>query len=222
MNHALHDCRAVKLMALVLGGLLAGTAAAQSVYRIVGPDGKVTFSDQAPPAAQARPVAGVPAGSGASAGAASAPLPFELRRVVGQFPVTLYTGKDCSPCDSGRSMLVARGIPFTERTVATAEELAALARMVGETSLPILTVGSQQIKGYSAVQWGQYLDAAGYPKQSQLPANYRQPQPEPMVAQQPASVGARPAAPQRSAADAGGSTAARPDVPVESPSGFRF
>lgn len=207
---------------LFAGSLMAGAGFAQGVYRIVGPDGKVTFSDQPPPAATARPVTGVSAGSGGSGGG-NASLPFELRRVASQFPVTLYTGKDCSPCNSGRNLLAARGIPFVERTVTTPEDAAALTRMAGESSLPVLTVGSQQIKGYSDVQWGQYLDAAGYPKQSQLPANYRAPQPEPMVASQPASGGARPATAQRNPADAAGSAAARPaDVPIESPSGFRF
>ena len=51
-------------VALVLAGLLAAPVMAQGVYRIVGPDGRVTFSDQPPPAdaAPARPVNVNPAG----------------------------------------------------------------------------------------------------------------------------------------------------------------
>lgn len=205
-------------------GLLAysGLAAAQGVYRIVGPDGRVTFSDQPPPAGSAQPVAGASAGgTGASS---NAPLPFELRKTAGQFPVTLYTGKDCSPCDTGRQLLNARGIPYVERTVTTVEDSAALARLVGEVSLPVLTVGNQQIKGYSDVQWRQYLDAAGYPKQSQLPPGYRRPAPEPLVAVQPVtppatrSAGAAPGA----APGTGASAPRAADIPVQPPAGIRF
>ena len=49
-------------------GLLSVSALAQGVYRIVGPDGRVSYSDQPPPAANARPVAaGAPGAAGGSA-----------------------------------------------------------------------------------------------------------------------------------------------------------
>ena len=94
-------------LVLVLG-LAALSASAQGVYRIVGPDGRVTYSDQPPPAANARPVG---TGAAASASEANAQLPFQLRQVVSRFPVTLYTSSDCAPCNSGRNLLNARGIP---------------------------------------------------------------------------------------------------------------
>ena len=37
----------------------------------------------------------------------------------------------------------------------------------------MLTLGGQKIKGLSETQWAQYLDTAGYPKKSALPASYR-------------------------------------------------
>ncbi|MBS4036533.1 MAG: glutaredoxin family protein [Hydrogenophaga sp.] len=223
MTHSTHLRTGAALAVLTLGSLLGSVALAQGVYRIVGPDGRVSFSDQPPPAAQARPVTGT-AGSPAPAAAGNAALPFELRRVASQFPVTLYTGKDCSPCNSGRNLLNSRGIPYVERTVTTPDDAAALTRLAGEPTVPVLTIGSQQIKGYSDVQWAQYLDAAGYPKQSQLPSNYRRPQPEPLVAAQPAApaAAAAPAGPA-TRADAQPATANRPaEIPVQPPSGIRF
>ena len=109
----------------------------------------------------------------------------------------------------------------------TPEAAAALTRLAGEPTVPVLTIGAQQIKGYSDVQWGQYLDAAGYPKQSQLPSNYRRPQPEPLVAVQSAVPGgtaqaSAPAAGQGPAA-ASPAAASRPaEIPVQPPSGIRF
>lgn len=168
--------------------LMAGQAQAQTVYRVVGPDGKVTFSDK-PPAASEQATAtgagGKPLGGGTA-------LPFELRQVAGKYPVTLYTSSNCAPCGSGRALLSSRGIPFTEKTVASSEDAEALQRIAGESSLPFLTIGGQQIKGYSDAEWTQFLDAAGYPKSSVLPASYRGPAATPLVAVQKPAPAAKP------------------------------
>jgi glutaredoxin len=170
----------------------AVTAQAQTVYRIVGPDGKVTFSDKPPASAAEGKIAAT--GTGSAAAASGGSLPFELRQVVSKFPVTLYTGPDCSPCDSGRTLLNSRGIPFAERTVTTQEDGASLKRLSGAQALPFLTIGGQRIKGFADTEWTQYLDAAGYPKTSQLPATYRQAPAAPLVAvaDKPAPAKAEP------------------------------
>ncbi len=167
-------------LALVLAGFTS-VAQAQQVYRIVGPDGSVTFADQPPPiTSNAKVTTGIGSRNGTDNSAA--PLPLELRNAASKYPVTLYSGNNCNPCTAGKAMLVARGIPFNEKTVTTPEDSAALQRVSGENTLPFLTIGGQQIKGYSSEEWGQYLDAAGYPNTSQLPGNYRNPAPAPLVA----------------------------------------
>lgn len=176
-------------MPLVAAVLVAGvcSAEAQTVYRIVGADGKVTFSDKPPANEQQGKVAAT--GVGAAAAASGSALPFELRQVVSKYPVTLYTSAECAPCGSGRALLTARGIPFSERTVSTNEDITALQKLSGQTSLPLLTIGAQRVKGFSDVEWSQDLDAAGYPKSSQLPAGYRNPPASPLVAvQKPATA----------------------------------
>lgn len=182
------------LAAVIAAGAL--TVQAQQVYRIVGPDGRVTFSDKPPtePDAKVAPARTVPL-PGQAGGTG---LPFELREVAGKYPVTLYTGPNCGPCGAGRALLSQRGIPFSERTVTTNEDIEALQRLAGDTSLPFLTIGGQQIKGFSDVEWSQFLDAAGYPRNSVLPASYRPAPATPLVAVQrpaaPAAEAARPAA----------------------------
>jgi glutaredoxin len=221
--HHLHTQRLARVWILtglvLMLGLAATSLSAQGVYRIVGPDGRVTFSDRPPPAADARAV-----GSTGSAAApdSTAQLPFQLRQVVGRYPVTLYTGKECAPCNSGRNLLNARGIPYTEKLVDTPEDGEALRRLSGEASLPFLTIGGQQIKGYSDTEWTQFLDAAGYPKTSALPGSYRRPAPTPLVAARSA-----PTAPAASAPSSGPSAPARPAEvpvapPVNNPAGIRF
>lgn len=206
-------------------GLAAATfftppASAQQVYRIVGPDGRVTFSDKPPLEANAKLAPTVPlaGGGGGSSGAA---LPFELRQAASKYPVTLYTAADCGPCGAGRAYLSSRGIPFTEKTLSTPEDADALKRLTGEVSIPMLTVGGQQLKGYSDSEWGQYLDAAGYPARSVLPGSYRNPAPSPLVAVQrpataaPAENGAGTAVTRRPPPSA-------PAEPSENPAGIKF
>lgn len=166
-------------------------AHAQTVYRIVGPDGKITFSDK-PPISGEKVTATGSNGKPVELGAAA--MPFELRQIVNRYPVTLYTATNCSPCGSGRALLSGRGVPFTERTVNTSEDGEALQRLSGENSLPFLTIGGQKIKGFSDTEWTQFLDAAGYPSSSKLPGNYRSPAATPLVAVQKPSAPATPAA----------------------------
>jgi glutaredoxin len=194
-------------------GSLTLNAQAQQLYRSVGPDGKVTFSDQPPPTTGNAKIAAARNGKFKNEpGTGNSVLPADLRDAAAKFPVTLYTGKDCAPCGTARSALNARGIPFTEKTVDTNEDIDSLNRLFGGSTLPSATIGGQQLKGYSDSEWTQYLDAAGYPKTSVLPAAYRSPVPTPMVARAPAAQPAAAAAPaaERAAAPAPAATPANP------------
>ena len=137
------------MMALLCAAGACSMAMAQSIHRIVGPDGKVTFSDRAPDKDAADSVVSPgPALSGAAA-AGTASLPYELRQVASRFPVTLYTGPDCAPCTNARNLLVLRGVPFSERTVESNDDVSALQRLSGNTTLPLGTIGKQQLRGFS-------------------------------------------------------------------------
>lgn len=169
-------------LAALFAATAAGVAQAQ-VFRIVGPDGKVTFTDRPPAEGKAAPAPSLPIPGGASSS-----LPAEVRKAAGQFPVTLYSSSDCGPCREARSMLQKRGIPFSEKSVSTEQDVAALQRLAGSNSLPFVTIGGQHLSGFSEGEWSQYLDAAGYPKTSQLPSGYRNPPATPLVAVQQPSV----------------------------------
>ena len=195
-----------------LGALVPATAGAQQIYRSVGSDGRVTFSDQ--PGANAGAVVPIVKGPAAGAGAA---LPLALRQAAAKYPVTLYSGPDCAPCAAGRSMLSARGIPFAERTVTTNEDIQALKRLAAVPTLPLLMIGGQQLNGYSQVEWAQFLDAAGYPQTSQLPAGYQHSPATPLVAIHEPAAPAK--APERAVT---ADEAAAPSAPPSNPSGIQF
>lgn len=211
--------RALLALAVIAGSFLPSLAQAQQVYRIVGPDGKVTFSDQPPPAAASGKVSTAnPGGAGASAPTG---LPFELRQVAGKYPVTLYSGDNCGPCGSARSLLINRGVPFVERTVTTSDDIKALQRISGDASLPFATIGSQQLKGFSDVEWTQFLNAAGYPASSVLPASYRPPAPSPLVSVAP-PAGAGNGSARPVAASPQPAPVAPPPPAADNPAGIKF
>ena len=185
---------------------LAAAAWGQTVYRSVGSDGKVVYADR-PLGPDAKPLnLQAPGGSGDNA------LPFALREVVKQFPVTLFTGVSCSPCDAGRTFLRQRGIPFAERTVTTQADIDALMKQLATNAVPALRVGGQVLKGFSDAQWAQYLDAAGYPAVSMLPAQYQAPAPTPMAVPTAAPPAAQP--PDETADDSGGAPTGKPEKPA--------
>lgn len=180
--------RLAALAAVVGCASLWGAAAHAQVYRIVGPDGRVTFSDRPPPDGKAAPAPSValPATNGAQG--SGAVLPSDLRATTSRFPVVLYTTDACGPCASARGFLAGRGIPFTEKTIATQADVRALRALSGDVRLPFATLGAQHLVGFSEAEWARYMDAAGYPKTSALPAGYRNPPAAPLVAVNPRPI----------------------------------
>jgi glutaredoxin len=213
---------ALGLMGLLAGAGISGNDAnAQQIYRIVGPDGRVTFTDKAPlESTKAAPAPAVPLAGGTGAGGTGAGgnLPFELRQVASRYPVTFYTGTGCGPCISGRALLARRGIPFTEKTVNSNDDIEALKRLSGAPSLPLLTIGGQQLKGFSEIEWVEFLDAAGYPKTSQLPPSYTPAPATPLVAVQAPQA----PAPRAAEAPAVPPPPASVQVAPDNPAGIRF
>ncbi|WP_092398976.1 glutaredoxin family protein [Collimonas sp. OK412] len=199
-----------KFAATVFLLTLAAGAQAQ-LYKSTGPDGKVTYSD-IPPAkgnvTQQKTGAGI---SDVNDG-----MPYELAQAVKNSPVTLYSSEKCIPCDDGRKMLTERGIPFSEKTIKSNEDIAAFRKVTSESQLPLLTVGRNKESGFSPSAWGTALTTAGYPETSRLPKTYRNAAP---VAAAPAA-----AAPGKSASPAAASTGNGDTPPAagNAPPGFRF
>src|SRR5574337_628491 len=183
----------------LLAAVLLTAAAAWAQYKVVAPDGRVTYTDRpgdVPAGAKVIPLArsGTPAEPEAGP-SPLAGLPFELRQIAQRFPVTLYTSPDCAPCDRGRQLLRQRGIPYVERRVQTDDDQAALERLVGARTVPVLAVGSQLSRGWLESEWVGNLDLAGYPAQSQLPHDWQVPPVTPLAARAAAPAAAAAAPP---------------------------
>jgi glutaredoxin len=198
---------------LALSFLLCATAAHAQLYKWVGPDGKVVYSDTPPPSSvkKVESKTGVGGGDGT-------PLPFEVATAARNNPVTLYSAPGCGPCDLGRKLLNTRGVPFTEKTVVTNEDIAKM-RALGASQLPYLTVGRNKLDNFHAAVWGDALTAAGYPEANKLPPGYRNPAPQSL-----APSAATPAVAQNAngGAEAPAASEALPAPVGNAPPGFRF
>ena len=184
---------------------------AQQVYKSVDKNGRVTYSEVPP----------LP-GSGdklTADSASSVSLPYALQQVVSRYPVTLYTTADCGPCINARLMLTQRGVPFAERTVSSNEDIVAYKKLNSENNFPLATIAAQQLKGYEEGEWTKYLDAAGYPKTSTLPRNFRNAEP---VSLTPTKAADKEVAEKPVAKPARPSAVTAPQEPNNNPAGIRF
>jgi glutaredoxin len=195
------------LLCLATSAALLAPPTAWALYKVVDADGRVTYTDRAPPAGSGRVQQVRRDGSGQPAST----LPPALREPAQRFPVTLYTSADCGDaCEQARRLLRTRGVPYQERLASTDEERDAWPRLVGGTDAPVLMVGQQRVRTFSPQAWNDTLDLAGYPLRSQLPATYEAPPVQPLLP--------RPPAPERAA------TTAEPRLPdlQADPQRFRF
>lgn len=199
----------------LLWALASMVPAYAQVYKWVGPDGKVHYGDTPPPVSAtkggSKAVDAPPPSNGVA-------LPYDVAEAVRKNPVVLYSSTKCTPCDSGRSLLSTRGIPFTEKTVHTTDDAAHLKQISGDSQLPALMVGTRKHLGFSKSEWDESLTAAGYPATSKLPKSYRNPPPQ-------AAAPAPKAEPVVTAKPSSAESALPLDVPTpagNAPPGFRF
>jgi glutaredoxin len=194
-------CAAATLLALA-------SPAANALFKVVGPDGKVTYTDRPPASTEGR---AMPVNR--ETGSASDPaLPFALRQVASRFPATLYTSSDCGDaCSLARAWLVRRGVPFSERIASSPEEREAWTRIVGGSETPTLQVGGQWLRGFTPAAWEETVEVAGYPRVSLLPASYQAPAAVPLIPPRAPAPAAPPPPPAAAPANNG-----------SNPTGIRF
>lgn len=169
----------VPLALLMLAG--AAGAAETQVYRYTDSDGRIVYSDRAPPGS-AKNVQ--PKRLGANY-IETSQMPLAAQQAVERFPVTLYT-YDCGDvCQNAEALLNRRGVPFTTVDVTQGDNGTKLMALTGEQRVPVLQVGDQLVKGYLDTKWQAALDAAGYPK---TPAQKRNPTPRAPENQPPQPV----------------------------------
>ncbi|HUX91609.1 MAG TPA: glutaredoxin family protein [Gallionellaceae bacterium] len=148
-------------MAICLLAALTAYAHAESLYRWVDKDGKVHYGDR--PTEDA--IGAQQKKFSAPAATGDDELSYSMRKAKQDFPVTLYVAPDCGDlCIQARSFLNKRGIPYSEKSLATKEDIVAFKTKTGGNTIPALAVGKSVLSGFEAGLWNGELDIAAYPK----------------------------------------------------------
>jgi glutaredoxin len=156
-------CRRVALLFGIAAAVTAAGAAAQAqqVFRYVDKDGKVVYSDRAPPADSKD----VQAKRLSPNYIENNDVPLALTQAMDRFPVTLYTFACGTVCQNAEALLNRRGVPFTTVNVEDAKGAEQLQKLTGAQQAPVLQIGDKLIaKGFNETRWSAMLDEAGYPK----------------------------------------------------------
>ncbi|MEP7083187.1 MAG: glutaredoxin family protein [Betaproteobacteria bacterium] len=148
----------VAIMALFIA---VHAAAQQQLFRYVDNQGRVVYSDTAPPP-DAKGVQKKKLGGNFIE---TSELPYALQVAQQRNPVTLYSGP-CGPlCEQARALLNRRGVPYRDVDPSQPGEMQKMKLVTGDQAVPVLTIGSAiTIKGFEEAKWQAALDQAGYPK----------------------------------------------------------
>jgi glutaredoxin len=139
--------------------ILAGPLDAAQLYRWVDDKGNVEWRDTPPPPT-ARNVEQRKLNINTIE---TSELPYGLQQTVKNHPVTLWMTECGEACTRAREHLNRRGVPHTERN--PQKEMKAFKEASGGgMEVPLLLIGSQQVKGYLDTAWDTALDTAGYPR----------------------------------------------------------
>ena len=143
---------------LLAGGLLAVAASAQTVYKSVGPDGKIVYSDHPPTTGRLEKTMKFELASSAlPASAASYMEQFRKTHPGGAVQVatgkgvTLYSAVWCGYCKQAKAWLAGHGVSYDNVDIDTPGGMAALAQASGGgTGVPVLVVDGHTLNGFSA------------------------------------------------------------------------
>ena len=166
-------------IALIFGAaavvLTSLAAAQQQVYRYVDKDGRIVYSDRAPPPDSKE----VQAKRLTPNFIENNELPIAVTQAAEKFPVKLYTFACGTLCQNAEALLNRRGVPFSVVNVEDAKGAELLQKLTGAQQAPVLQVGDKLIaQGFNEARWTTMLDDAGYPKSPPRRVAVKVPPPE--------------------------------------------
>lgn len=148
-------------LSLLVFSALACSPAQAEIYRWTDKNGVVHYGDNPPPTANTSS----PRLSNNQVDVEQ--LPYAMREAAKSAPITLYVSAECGQiCADARQLLSKRKAPFSEKIIASPEEVAALKKLTHSETVrvPVLVVGFSPTVGFEAGAWQRALDTAGYPK----------------------------------------------------------
>lgn len=160
-------CHWLRLVLLMLAAVAATGARGETIYKSVGADGKVIYSDKPPTNARVQKTLqyrDLPA----------SPLPDSVRRYREQLEASvekrlsgdaaadpaarLFTASWCGYCRKARAHLARRGIAIREFDIETPDGMKAYASAGGQ-GVPVLVWQGRRIDGYSPEAYDDFANA---------------------------------------------------------------
>lgn len=145
---------------LFLSALALPCAQAQSLYKVVTPDGRVLYTNQ-PPAngkilktltPDAAPATALPPSAAEQLAKLQALRSPTAASVSG---VVLYSAVWCGYCTKAKAWLAGKGISYREIDIDTPDGMASYAQAGGGRGVPLLVAGGQRVQGYSPAAYEQ-------------------------------------------------------------------
>jgi glutaredoxin len=147
----------------VNGVVLSTSTSADTVYKAVGPDGEITYTDK-PPADRTR------ANTLEFRNLPSSPLPPEVLRFREQLEksaqgrinaarspragdVALFTASWCGHCRRAKAHLASAQISYVEYDIENVDGMRAFIGAGGSGAVPLLVAGDKRVQGYSAAAY---------------------------------------------------------------------
>jgi glutaredoxin len=150
---------------IVIACLCNSAAFAQTVYKSIGPDGNVVYSDHPPADGKvdktfnfvelpSSPVPDLPATSGH----ASAKKAVPIQSVIAVDGVLMYSASWCGYCKRAKAYLAKNRIAYSSIDIDTADGRSSF-QEVGQGSVPLLFWGKRRIRGFTAEGYDAFFGA---------------------------------------------------------------
>lgn len=144
----------LRILCLLVCVSAVSTVNAQTVYKSIGPDGKVVYSDSPPSEGnvtktmkfQNLPSSTLPA----STLSYVEQLRLKQSSPTAMQGTVLYSAAWCGYCKQAKSYLARKGIRYEERDVDTPSGKASYAQAGGGRGVPLLLVKGQRVEGFSS------------------------------------------------------------------------
>jgi glutaredoxin len=135
-------------------------AQAQTLYKIVTPDGRVVYTDHPPTQGKVlKTLTPDPAPATALPATAAEQLAkLQSLRAVTAVPtsgVVLYSAAWCGYCTKAKAWLAGRGIAYREVDIDTTDGMASFAQAGGGKGVPLLVANGQRVQGFSPSAYDQ-------------------------------------------------------------------
>ncbi|MBA3031592.1 MAG: glutaredoxin family protein [Gammaproteobacteria bacterium] len=150
-----------RILVFVACALASMLVLAGTLYKSVGPDGKISYSDQPPRLGQVLMTKTFEVGPSTSLPPAAAE---QLERMKSAKTVAaptdgvvLYSAAWCGYCQKAKTYLADKRIPYREVDIDTKDGLATFAQVGGGKGVPLLTAGTQRVQGFSVAAYDAFF-----------------------------------------------------------------